>query len=389
MVRSYTVGRGVRWSLFGWLSVLLLLLAPLDEAAAQTEESDLKTFGYFQTNLEFSRRTQYDPPKNISTFYVPQLNLIIQKDLASGLTSFVNFEVLNSFSSEQRWGAFNLAEAWVRYRYDRRLSVKVGLSIPVFNNLNEIKNRAPLLPYIVRPLVYEASFGEFISIEEFVPRRAFLQVYGFFPKDDLKFDYAVYAGNSPNINNDAGLGQTGVDTTAALLLGGRLGIRLTGFKAGVSLTRDRVNSFKSFYPYFGGDPDLFENVPRVRLGLDGSTQIGRMSAEGEFIQVFYDDDLSEFHAVRLFYYATLGFLPTDRLFTYVSHWVSREEWQAYAPAAFLSLRADTFVPNIGAAYALNERLTVKAQFARAHVRILPAGQRHQQWYATFALSVFF
>jgi hypothetical protein len=99
--------------------------------------------------------------------------------ISAELDGFCQFEVLNTFSSSRQWGAFNVEEAWVKYNPNMRFNLKLGLQIPIFNNLNEIKNRTPLLPYIIRPLVYETSFGEIFPIEEFVPARAFVQAYGF------------------------------------------------------------------------------------------------------------------------------------------------------------------------------------------------------------------
>ncbi len=77
--------------------------------------------------------------------------------------------------------------------------------VPTFNNLNEIKNRTPLLPYIFRPFVYEASVFDLFPVNELVPEQAFLQVYGFIPAGEVKFDYAVYVGNgSEYIDASAG-----------------------------------------------------------------------------------------------------------------------------------------------------------------------------------------
>jgi hypothetical protein len=141
-----------------------------------------------------------------------------------------------------------------------RFNLKLGLSIPTFNNLNEINNRTPLLPYVIRPLVYETSFNEFIPIEEFVPARAFVQAYGFFPFGESKLDYAVFVGNSPNINSDPERGQTGTDTTATILVGGRLGIRYRELNLGFSATREPPAAMES-------EEKLLEMVASTEGGL--------------------------------------------------------------------------------------------------------------------------
>ena len=101
--------------------------------------------------------------KESITFNLQQLNMFFQRDITQQWTSFVNVEILNNYSSSRQWGALNLEEAWVKYRRNNFFSLKLGLQIPIFNNLNEIKNRTPLLPYIIRPLVYETSMSEAIS----------------------------------------------------------------------------------------------------------------------------------------------------------------------------------------------------------------------------------
>ncbi|MFQ5770818.1 MAG: hypothetical protein ACE5HX_09790, partial [bacterium] len=180
------------------LQALLFLLTSfiaVSNSLAQIGESPIRIFGYFQNSLQ--HWTTFEDRQEQNSFSVQQLNLFFQKDLGQNWRAFVNFEFLNNFSSSRQWGAANLEEAWVRYRANEKFNLKLGLLIPIFNNLNEIKNRTPLLPYIVRPLVYETSFSEFIAVEEFTPARAFVQAYGFLPIDDVKLDYALFVGNSP------------------------------------------------------------------------------------------------------------------------------------------------------------------------------------------------
>ena len=215
---------------------VLTLCLGVSESFAQTEESDLRIFGYFQSSFQHWTAIKpggFNPGRPaFNSFSVQQLNMFFQKDLARHWRAFINIEVLNNFSSSRQWGSLNLEEAWVRYRYNEHFKLKFGLLIPIFNHLNEIKNRTPLLPYVIRPLVYESSFSEFISVEEYIPARAFIQAYGFLPSTEAKLDYAIYLGNSPNINDREFFGPTGVDTTDTFLVGGRVGFRYKELKLG-------------------------------------------------------------------------------------------------------------------------------------------------------------
>src|SRR5262245_17023286 len=176
------------------------LLLAVPGVFGQTNSPGLKVFGYFQAALGSQKDLQTQREAN--SFTLQQLNLFLQKDLTADWTAFVNFEFVNSYSSLYNWGAFSLEEAWINYNGSNQFRLKLGLLTPAFNNLNEIKNRTPLLPYIIRPVVYESSFRQTVPTEDFLPARAFAQVYGFIPWAETKFDYAVYLGNSPNINTD-------------------------------------------------------------------------------------------------------------------------------------------------------------------------------------------
>ena len=92
-----------------------------------------------------------------NTFILQQANIFFRKQFNSRFAAFVDLEFTNTYASTRKWGTFRLEEAWVRYQTSEEFSIKAGLLVPVFNNLNEIKNRMPLLPYITRPFVYEAA----------------------------------------------------------------------------------------------------------------------------------------------------------------------------------------------------------------------------------------
>ncbi|MDH3216900.1 MAG: hypothetical protein OEN01_11525, partial [Candidatus Krumholzibacteria bacterium] len=293
------------------------------------------------------------------------------------------------------WGAFNLEEAWVRYRASKEFNLKVGLQIPEFNHLNEINNRTPLLPYIVRPLVYETSLNEIIAVEEYVPARAFVQTYGFVPTGQTKIDYAVYVGNSPNVANrrtgqlNGVPHQTGVDTTATFLVGGRLGVRLGELKVGVSGTYDRASFPTEFADTLGVPVKTTQERPRTRFGADISHRVGRFTIESEYIKVNYHVDIPQLGLQREFYYGTLGYDLTERLFAYVSYWNTRDILVAKSGATDFGENVEVEVPTAGAFYRVNDRISVKAQYAYVRVGInIPEVSSNFNHFG-MAVSVFF
>lgn len=340
-------------------------------AFAQFSPGDIKIFGYFQTSFRHTTRLVNEPEQN--TFNLQQLNLFFQNDLSHNWTAFINFEFLNNFSSSRQWGSANLEEAWLKYRSGKEFNLKLGLQIPIFNNLNEIKNRTPLLPYIIRPLVYETSFSEFIAVEEYLPTRAYIQAYGFCPlTEETKFDYAVYIGNSPNIStprpDSLGDFQTGVDTSATFLLGSRIGARFRELKFGVSATVDNVNFFQGAETFVGGSPSRFNEIRRFRLGADLSYNLGPVSFESELIVVAYDDDIEKVSLDKNFYYATVGYHFSERLFVYGSYWFTKEDFtgarRVSGQLVLFTGDSDVKVPTFGFSYNLRDRITFKGQFAR-------------------------
>ena len=335
-----------------------------------------------QNTFEHQTRSEFTFANN--SFALQQLNLFFQKHLGNGWSSFVNFEVLNNFSSSRRWGSFNLEEAWIKYNANLYFSLKLGLQIPIFNNLNEVKNRTPLLPYVVRPLVYESSFGEIIAVEEYLPQRAFAQVYGFLPSGKLKFDYAVYVGNSPNISTRDQHDRSGIDTTATFLVGGRVGLRYKDFKVGFSATRDNVNDFRGAEIIIPGEEDRFSEVPRFRFGTDLSYQTDKFLFEAEFIRMRYSEDLPELTLRREFYYGTLGYYLTENLFAYATYWVTDD-------FAAVNLRDEIEVPGIGISYRFSDGISFKAQTAKVRIKGVELVDKYKYtfWYHALAASVFF
>lgn len=337
------------------LPVLALsLLCGLARLHAQTAERELNIFGYFQASLGHNKVVAR--PVEANSFNLQQLNLFLQRDLATNWRAFVNVEFVNTYSSFRNWGVLNLEEAWVSYHASRQFKVKLGLQVPTFNNLNEIKNRTPLLPYIIRPLIYEASLNEVIALSEFVPTRAFVQVYGFIPWRNWKLDHAIFVGDSPNINEDPRYGQTGVDTTKSFLVGGRLGFRSNVIKLGVSASFDELDLQKAELPP-GVSQDGTNSVSRIRLAGDLSLTLGKFMWESEFVRVSYDDDNPILDLSRNFYYGTAGYQLSERLYAYLGYWITQEKALPVADR-------DLTVPTVGVAYDFREGVSLKAQYAR-------------------------
>ena len=358
------------------LIIFLLTLTALPAASfAQDGESDLDVFGYFQASLYKQRDIETGTKHN--TFTLQQLNLLLQKGLSQRWSSFVNFEFTNSYSSFDNWGSFSLEEAWVRYRQSRYFRLKLGLLIPRFNNLNIIKNRTPLLPYIIRPLVYETSLQESFPIEEFVPEQAFVQIGGSAPVGgEFKFDYAAYWGNSPNISTGDSPFNPGIDSTGTFLFGIRLGVRHPNFKLGFSSTSDKTNQFVVLEEVFDRPPGSFEEIPRYRTGMDLSIEWRNLEFWSEVIGVFYDEDEPNLDIDKNFFYMTLAYTFWDKLLVYVSYWELNSNLTYPDPPGSTDFRIAELtskVPNLGVSYTLNDRVKLKAQFAGGETTTIPEG----------------
>lgn len=375
-----------------------ILLASFSNVQAQSGELPLQIIGYFQNSFTHQTVSLSEPEQN--TFNLQQLNLFFQKKLSQNWRAFVNFEFINSFSSSRQWGAANLEEAWAAYSKNEKFNLKFGLLVPIFNNLNEIKNRTPLLPYVIRPLAYETSFQEFIPVEDFAPARAFVQAYGFLPLEEMKFDYAAYLGNSPNIaaHNPGETTQSGVDTTNTFMIGGRIGLSYyDDFKIGLSTTYDKTNIFTGAREFFPEPSIQLGNIQRQRIGGDLSFKLSNFAYESEFILVRYDEDIENANLDIDFYYGTLGYRIKEKLFIYASYWDTRLDLTYAAllddEILLFVVDADLNVPNIGFAYYINDKITLKGHFAKIEeINKIPALQIFEKdkfYHLNAAISIFF
>lgn len=331
---------------------------------AQAGESDLRVFGYLQASF-YQEVYPNDEFRDSNTFTVQQLDLMLQKDLGRRWSSFVDLLFTNNYSSRANTGTLELQQAWVRYRRSRYLAIKAGLFIPRFNYLNEIKNKMPVLPYIIRPIVYESSFQEDIGLDEYVPQRAYFQVYGYAPVGNYKIEYNGYLGNSPNVNRDPNFGQTGLDTTDTFLTGGRVGIRHAYFQAGFSMTHDKVDYLEGVVPDTLSLPALsFNGTTRLRFGGDLLVEYRRFRLEGEVIAVNYDEPVDGVENDKNFFYGTLGYNFMDKLFIYASYWQLEQYFSLREPGEIVTTKWTMKIPTGGVSYQMNDRITLKGAVAR-------------------------
>lgn len=381
LYRSYFFALGV---------ALSLVLQPVS-VRAQLE--DLRIFGYAQTLFYLQdTRTQIalskisprlqdiDRRDQSTTFSLQQLNVMFNKPFAEKFNVFLNFEYTLSYSSGRDWGSFSVEEAWAAYDHADWLTVKAGLLLPTFNNLNDIKNRTALLPYLFRPIVYESNLAGFLAIEDFLPERAFVQLNGFVPLGGaMRMDYAVFTGNSEtsyvssNRNNVAGI--SGEDSSPFKMVGGRVGIRNSTetFKTGISATFDRDNRRDTTknalaLPF---DPPIapLGDVPRVRLGGDISLSLGNLAFEAEYIGIRHtlpagvNSELLD----KDFFYANLLYNFTDQFYAYGNYALLRSGSSDATGTGF-----DLNQYGFGAGWRVNQAFIPKIQYTRTQV--VPGGR---------------
>ena len=330
---------------------------------AQTND-DLYIFGFSQTlfNHKIVTSTAYpfpsqDNPTNgvpfelkrdykSNSFALHQLNLFFRKQISEKSTFFLNLEATGSYSTEYESGNFQIPEGWLSYDHSEKLKLKLGLLLPKFNNLNEINNRLPLFPYLIRPLVYEVLFYGVFSSEDYLPERGYLQLTGELPiAENYIFEYAAYVGNSEasySSNNQPGEGSVneaevatiykGENLTTKLSYGTRIGISnfLETARLGLSGTYDHDNRNTPSASTLSRFPDFilpaFGDVPRFRVGTDLFMSFKKISLEGEFIGVFHDHSgirsTLQYRNVNLnkfFYYGLATYNFSEQVYAFAGH----------------------------------------------------------------------
>jgi hypothetical protein len=373
-------------------------------AFAQSDDG-INIFGYFQGQFLYSEATG-SAVKTLDNFGLQQMNMLFQKNLGPSFSAFINLQFEGNFSSDKNWGSLNVEEAWAKYQASEAFNVKAGLLVPTFNNFNEIKTKTPLLPYIMRPLVYESPLAVSIAASNFVPERAFVQVYGALPVGSLKFDYAAYIGNNhPDFVTNVVKGSylTGQDTSMFKMVGGRIGIRSSDLKIGLSGTWDRTNpGSASALPYFFQGTGLnnvaamLGPVVRMRYGVDLSVHFSGVTLEGEYIDVV--------HSLTDKQSATLALIPTitrgmlrgdlDKSFYYGTvQYDVNEQWYTYAAYSKLQDKFNMIYEsgmasyNLGLGFRPLSSMVLKAQYAKYEIK----GDLIQSTTDTFAaaISVYF
>ncbi len=397
----------------------LLLTVPVTTHGQLGEQMHI--YGYMQ-NLFYQRdfdftgfpegRTIPDTTSlkgEMRTHSLQQLNIFLNKPFEDRFTTFVNLEFQNSFSSDIGSGAFNLQEGWVNYERSEALSVRFGLLLPTFNNLNEIQNRLPLFPYIMRPVVYEVQMNAQVDREDFVPERAFAQVSGTVPVGDLRLDYALHLGNaetsfldtSKSLGTDevAGVGFNlfpGEDVTSFKAVGGRIGLR-TGNEnivVGLSTTWDKDNRREAMKRSISRLPwatiPALGDVPRVRIGTDASLILGNFRIEGEYIKVLHDLDNTPFPEMSLdkqFFYFNATYETSGNWFAYGGYgFMNNEAYEASQPNSVD--KAGFYSVDGGVGYRINYLMTAKLQRRFGSIRENPYGEGNLAITA-FALSLIF
>lgn len=268
--------------------------------------------------------------------------------MSESFTAWVNFEVLNSYNSRQGWGNFSLEEAWVNYQYSDAFNVKVGSLIPRFAYLNEIKNRMPLLPYILRPLIYEASISA-ITTSTYVPEKALIQISGNLPVGDVTFDYAAFMGNSDKsyIASTNVIAGAGSDTSKFKTFGGRLGAKYGELRFGLSTSFDHQND----------QGTLNQDVPRSRYAVDLGYNVYNFTFDGEYIYVKLSPENITSNLDKNFFYGTLGYNFSEKVSAYVTGSHLKDAENSLFTAGLTGL-------GFGAVYKPLETVVVKAGWSR-------------------------
>ncbi len=370
------------------LSVFVAMLCTAVPSMAMDESSHV--FGYFQTQF-WLNDDRNGTTSDYNSFNLQQLNLFWRQDFNRRWTAFVNIESVNTYSSQRGWGEINLEEAWVSYRMSEKWNFKLGLQIPPFNSFNEIRDKMPLIPYIIRPLVYESSLTTSTDTGDFLPERAFAQVYGFHRLGRWKIDKALYIGDTQDINAEPFLGQTGIDTTMAILVGARVGVRRDEFKAGFSITADQTDQLQGLEALAGGTAERFEALSRIRIGGDLRFRVGNVSVSGEYLGQFVYEDEPNLDVGRHFYYATAGYHFDERWFLYLSYWVLNQKANGEINSTLIRpLPFEYRIPVGGFSAKANDRVTFKGQLIHANSESDSILIREDSFFVyTLAVSVLF
>jgi hypothetical protein len=372
----------------------------LKTARAQFYEDPLQIYGYAQS-IYLNKKVAYTilndrgglPPvtggiRN-DAFLLQQVNLFLVRPINDQFSFFMNTEFTASYNTKLGTGDMNIEEAWVRYRPRDEFQVKAGLLIPAYNNLNEIRNRFPLFPYIIRPMVYEAFLEQLFQPSDYLPQRAFLQISGITNiSSKMAAEYAVYMGNLESDYNAtrAGTGTgsaaennsiyRGEELSLKSMYGARIGLKSRNerFKSGFSFTHDydfrqTVSTF-SLARFPIQQIPILGDVERFRYGADLSFSAGPVQFEAEYIRVDHrDTDLMKLLKISLdkdFFYGNLTWNVSPTAFVYGQYSFMRNAAFEYVMPNSPDYKGLN-VASIGGGYRFNDAVVLKAQGAHAFV----------------------
>ncbi|HEX2981945.1 MAG TPA: hypothetical protein VHO28_00225 [Ignavibacteriales bacterium] len=367
---------------------IIMLLPLLGSIYAQDA---IDVYGYAQTSyIYFTNSYDPYPPAGEADYEfhnmgVGQLNLFFAKNFGDDFSVFTNLEFINNYSSDKQFGSFNLQEAYLKWDYRDFLKIKFGMLIPQFNNLFEIYNRTPLLPYIIRPKLYDATSGNLVDIFDILPQKALVQLYGFIPASSVNFEYALFVGNPPNKflsspDNDLlpGYVAYGQSSKNYLSYGARLGVRTGDFRLGVSGSMDKDNK-QNFIKNSNEDVANLGDLDRYRIGADINFKYGDFELSAEYLLVKTtlpsdkQDSLNAWHEAdpyfigdsfdKTFYYATLQYNISDKFFSYVMYDYLNDKADPY----YFGLDGYYGV-HIGGGYYANDSIILKLQYSRNFAR---------------------
>lgn len=387
-----------------WVSITTFTLG-----SASAEGVDIH--GYLQAVGINSRDLSKDNAKSKTCLEVQEVDLFLQRKITTSVSALVNLQLTNNFSQDRSWGSFNMDEAWVKFSPYRELNIRIGKIVPMFNTFNQVKTKYPLIPYILRPVIYETMLAGILDVGGWIPDHAFLQVNGIIPVSKIKLEYALFGGNSEfTVNKKNPNLPTGYDTTNKKSVGGRLGVKGYGATLGVSGSYDQTrhdflyNTTLSNFPASLNIPKLGA-VPRSRIGCDFNYTGYGITADFEYIYSQYhfdDEDKATLNRIIQITTAVMGgkqLLGNDFTRTFINVNLMYDFLEKYfVSVGFASLRDKSsmlvFKDGLnqvmgGLGYRLNDHVTFKGQVINMYNDVPAGGVEVNTLYLIGGVSVYF
>ncbi|HRI48291.1 MAG TPA: hypothetical protein PK559_14380, partial [Ignavibacteriaceae bacterium] len=348
-------------------------------------QDGLQVFGFTQAYYtSFSNTWTPAPPAGEEDYKynhmgIGQLNLLFNNNFGDDFSAFINFELTNNYSSSKGFGSFNLQEAYFKWDGPDYLKVKFGSVIPQFNGLYQVYNKTPLMPFLVRPKLYEVNMENLVDIFDILPQKALLHINGTFPLEKASIEYSAFLTNpvnkfisSPNNDLIPGYVSYGQSAVNYVGLGGRLGFNYGGFNVGVSVSADKDNKRRFISDVNGNEVDLGDLL-RTRLGFDFDFNFAGFNLKGEYLKVSskvtsdIQDSLNAWNNAdpyyignsfdKEFYYVLLQYNITEKLFAYTMYDYLTDKVDPF----FFGLEGYYGI-HVGGGYNLNDNIVLKAQY---------------------------